>query len=98
METALKIALSLAAILGLIAGMRDLGVFDQVFGAMQDVLNYLPSLVQNIAPYISTGRALMNMVIGFPSLVDAMLWFTFMAPISLGALKITVFIFNQLLG
>lgn len=96
MDTVVRIGLVVIAVAAVILLLTP--VLEQVGEGVIEVANALPSLISQLAPYFSTGRALLNALIGVPILVDICIWLAILAPLSVQAVKFGIYIYSKLVG
>lgn len=96
MSQVIRIGLVTAAIVAVIALL--LPVLEQVGAGVISVADVLPSMISQIAPYLSFGRSLLNALLGYPVLVDICLWLALIAPLSVHLVKFGIYIYSKIIG
>lgn len=73
-------------------------VLTQVGSGVMSVAEALPALISQVTPFLSAGRSLLNAFIGYPILVDVLLWLNILAPLTLALCKLAIYIQSKLVG
>lgn len=96
MGQAIRIALILVAVVAIIALLTP--ILDQLILGIGQVANVLPSLISSLSPYLVFGRKMLNALVGFPVIVDIMLWFALISEIALHTVGFVSKIFRKIVG
>lgn len=96
MSQVIRIALVTAAIIAVVALLMP--VFEQIGAGVNDAASAMASMVNSLSQYLTAGRAALNLILGYPVLVDICLWLAICAPISVEVVKFGIYLYSKIIG
>lgn len=96
MGQAIRVGLILVAVAAIFLVLSPF--IDQFSSLLPAIGNGLSEIVSVMSPYLAFGRSLLNLLVGNAVIVDSMLWFIFIAPLSLHAATLIVKIYKKIVG
>ncbi len=96
MSQVIRVGLVVAAVAALIALL--LPFTEQVTAGISAFASAFTPIISQMTGFLVFGRKMLNLLVGYPELVDIMLWFSLLAPLALHAVGFVMKITKKIIG
>lgn len=96
MSQVIRVGLVVAAVALLISLL--IPFTDQVISGIGAFASAFAPIVSQMTGFLVFGRKMLNLLVGYPELVDIMLWFSILSPIALHAVGFVMKITKKIIG